>query len=274
MNKDTLLVVMSDLHSGSIHALTVGRVWQGRQTAQVYPTSYQQKIRAQFEAFMAEVKAARKGRKVKLVFNGDCLEGDHHHSGDVFTVDMLEMANIAVELIEEFKRGIDWQRGDEVYITRGTDVHVKNFEEYIGREVNAVPDGMYYAWDLLTLDVNGVLAWFVHHGPKAGMGANEGNSLRAWLKNIYYDCLKNGERHPDIVFTGHVHQPYWTCQETRSSMTFGLMHGVITPSWQQKTRYAHMAAPVAKNRIGGVYMLITKDGLIDRPVFSVMDTGR
>jgi hypothetical protein len=98
--------------------------------------------------------------------------------------------------------------------------------------------------------------------------------MRAWLRNIYYDCMKDGERYPDIVYTGHVHQPYWGVFETRSNMTFGLMHGIITPSWQQKTRYAHMAAPVAKNRIGGVSMLITKDGLIAPPRFSVMDSGR
>ena len=95
MNKDTLLVVMSDLHVGSIFALTVGRVWQGRQTGEIHPTSSQIKIRKQFIDFAGAVKTARKGKAVCLVINGDVIDGDHHHSGDVFTVDMLEMSDLA-----------------------------------------------------------------------------------------------------------------------------------------------------------------------------------
>lgn len=272
MNKDTLLVVMSDLHVGSIFALTVGRVWQGRQTGEIHPTSSQIKIRKQFIDFAGAVKTARKGKAVCLVINGDVIDGDHHHSGDVFTVDMLEMSDLAIEIIAEFQKMIGWQRGDELRITLGTDIHTKNLEDYIGRELNAVPDGDFHTHDLLKLNINGVLAWFVHHGPRLGMGANEGNSLRNWLKAIYYDCIKDGTRHPDIVFTGHVHQPGYAPYETREKMVYKLMHGIITPSWQMKTRYAHMAAPVAKNKIGGVYQLITADGMIGTPVFSVMET--
>ena len=272
MSADTLLVVMSDLHIGSVFALTVGRVWQGKQTSEVHPTSAQRKIRTHFLEFAAQVKTARKRKKVTLVINGDSIDGDHHASGDVFTTDMLEMSDLAVEIIAEFQKLIDWQRGDQLYITRGTDVHTKNLENYIGRELNAVMEGDFYTHDLLNLDINGVLAWFVHHGPRLGMGANEGNGLRNWLKAIYIDCIKDGQRHPDIVYTGHVHQPGYAALETREKMTYKLMHAVITPSWQMKTRYAHMAVPVARNKIGGVMQLITADGMIGTPIFSVMET--
>lgn len=53
-------------------------------------------------------------------------------------------------------------------------------------------------------------------------------------------------------------------------MAFKIIHGVILPSWQQKTRYAWQAAPVARNKIGGVYQEIKADGTICNPVFSVM----
>ena len=271
-NADTLLVTMSDLHIGSVYALTVGRIWQGQKTAEIHPTSAQVKIRTRFLKFAEEVKEARKNKKVVFVANGDLIDGDHHNSGDVFTTDMLEMSDLAIEILTEFKKLIGWARGDELYITRGTDVHTKNLENYIGRELGAVMDGDFHVHDLLKLSINGVSVWFVHHGPRLGMGANEGNGLRNWLRTIYIDSIKDGARQPDILYSGHVHQPGYAVFETRDKMQYKLMHAIITPSWQMKTRYAHMAAPVAKNKIGGVYQLITADGLIGTPQFSVMET--
>lgn len=269
---DTLLVTMSDLHAGSVYALTVDRVWQGQKTAEIYPNSGQIKIRQQFVKFADEVREARKDKKVRLVLNGDLIDGEHHNSGDVFTTDMLEMSDVAIEIVTEFKKRIDWRAGDELYVTRGTDVHTKNFENYIGRELDSVMDGDFYVFDMLTLETHGVQAIFTHHGPKNGQGANESNALTNWLRNLYFTCLKDGERHPDIVYSGHVHQPNYAVFAPRSRMQFKLMHGVVTPSWQMKTRYAYMAAPVAKNKIGGVYQVITSAGLVGVPQFSVMET--
>ncbi len=263
---------MSDMHSGSVHALTVDRVWKGQKTADIYPNSQQVAIRKQFVKFMGEVKATRKGLKVRLIINGDCTEGKHHEGGDVFTTDLLEMAEISVELIEEFKRGIGWQRGDELYIMRGTSVHVQSIENFIGRETNAIPDGDFYVHNKLVLDTNGVISTTAHTGPRPGSGQNEGNSLRNFMNNQAVTRLKDGEAPIDIYYFGHVHQPYYAAVEARNKTNFRLIHGVITPSWQSKTTYALDKMPHAKNRIGGVMQLITADGLIGTPQFSVMET--
>lgn len=272
MNKDTLLVIMSDLHSGSNYALFPDRVWRGLNENTHTPTSNQQRIRAQFLRYADQVKAARKNKAVKLVINGDAIDGDHHNSGDVCTKNELEQADIHIELMNEFQKRIGWQRGDEIYYTRGTQTHTHNMEDYIGREMNAVPDGDFYCHELLKLKVNGKSAWFVHHGPSAGAGANEGNSMRNWLKVIYFDALKDKSEIPDIVVTGHVHTPTYVPYGWRDGMKFFMMHGIILPSWQLKTRYAHMVAPVSKNKIGGVFIEIKADGTVAIPVFSWMDS--
>lgn len=273
MNKDTLHTVISDLHTGSIHALTVDRVWKGQKTSDIYPNSGQIAIRKQFVKYTADVKERRKNCRVRLIINGDCLEGIHHSSNDTFTMDELEMAEVAVELIEEFKRGIAWQRGDEVYVMRGTTVHVKSLENYIGREVNAVACGGFYVHNRLLLDTNNVKSVTVHTGPNVGKGQNEGNSLRNFMNNYYVSGLKDGERTPDIFYFAHTHNPYYAVIEQREKdMIFRTLHGIITPSWQMKTTYALDKMPHAKNRIGGVMQLITADGLIGTPQFSVMET--
>ncbi len=240
------------MHSGSNFALFLNRAWQGRKTAVVSARSIQVKIREQFELFADEVRQARKGKTLEVIHNGDAIDGDHHASGDVCTQNELEQADIHIELMSELQKRIGWKAGDALYYTKGTPTHVKGYEEYIAKEMNAVPDGDFYAHNLLALETNGVLSWFVHHGKKKGEGANEGNGVRNWLKGIYFEALKDGRRAPDIVYTGHVHDPTYSSYVYREKMNFKVMHGIILPSWQAKTEYAHMVASVARNKIGGV----------------------
>ncbi len=269
--RDVMRVVVSDFHSGSNYALFLPREWHGVKTSHI-PRSKQIKIREHFEKFCDEIAAKRGDKKIELIHNGDSIDGDHHHSGDVCTQYPMEQADIFIELINEMQRRIGWRRGDEIYLTRGTQVHVNEHENYIGEQLNAVPDGDLYVWDLLELQTNGTLSWFVHHGPGRGKGANEGSPVKAWLKNIFYDALNDRRNAPDIVYTGHVHDPTYNSHVYREKMEFKTMHGVILPSWQMKTTYAHMKAPVSKNKIGGVYHDIKADGTITTPQFCVMDT--
>ena len=271
VKKDILQIVISDMHSGSNYALFVPGEWRGKNTSHTASPA-QKEIREHFCKFADEVLKERQGKRIRLVHNGDAIDGDHHNSGDVCTVLPLEQADIHIELMAELQKRIDWQAGDELYYTRGTDVHVNEFENYIGRELNAVSSGDFYSWNSLKLESNGIQSWFTHHGPAAGSGANEGNSMRNWLRGIYFDALKDGTRIPDIIYSGHVHNPTYSVFSHRQGMVFRNMHGIITPSWQLKTTYAWMKAPVSKNKIGGVYQTIKADGTISVPSFCIMVT--
>lgn len=268
---DVLRVVVSDFHSGSNYALFPNRQWQGKHTTHI-PRSIQIAIRGEFERFADKVLAEREGKSIELIHDGDAIDGDHHHSGDVCTLDPVEQADLHIELMVEFQKRIDWRKGDKLYYTRGTQVHVNEFESYIGREMNAVPDGDFFCWDFLELKTNGVTSWFVHHGPGRGNGANEGNPVKSWLKNIYFDSVNDKSAAPDIVYTGHVHNPTYNVHVYREKMDFRMMHGIILPSWQAKTTYTWMKAPVSKNKIGGVRHEIKADGSITLPRFSVLET--
>jgi len=273
LNKDTLQIVVSDFHSGSNYALFPDRVWTGDNGNTHAPNSIQIMIRKHFEAFCAVARAKRKNKRVVLVHNGDAIDGDHHQSGDVCTLDDFKQADIHIELMNELQKRIDWQRGDRIYYSRGTKTHVSGREDYIGQQMNAVPSNDGYVHDIVQLNENGVLSWFAHHGPRKGKGPNRGNSLRAWIKNIYYEAIEDGREFPDIVYTGHVHDPdYATYSARLKSFRFKNMHGVILPSWQAKTSYAYMVAPVSVNRIGGVLHEIKADGTICVPEFCVMET--
>lgn len=270
--KDVLRVVVSDFHSGSNFALFIAKEWRGGKNNNHVARGVQVRIRKQFETFAGEIKAARKGKRVELIHNGDAIDGDHHHSGDVCTQNETDQADIHIQLMAELQKRIGWDKGDKLYYTKGTPVHVKGYEEYIAKELNAVMDGDYYSHNFLTLDTNNTHSWFVHHGKKKGEGANEGNSVRNWLRSIYFDSLKDGRKVPDIVYTGHVHDPTYSSYIYREKMNFKTVHGIILPSWQAKTEYAYMAAPVNRNKIGGVMQEIKADGTIAMPYFSILET--
>jgi len=272
-NKDTLLVVLSDMHSGSNNALFPNRFWEGKNGLNHTPTSRQKAIHQQFTLFADYVRETRKNKRVVLVHNGDAIEGVHHNNIDVCTRDINEQADLHVELMNGFMKSIGWTRGDLLYYVTGTESHTGDIEDGTASELGAVQaeDGM-FVHDHLQLTINDQPVWFVHHGPGAGKGANEGNGLRNWLRDIYWDAKKENQEPPAMIFTGHVHQPTYNAYIVNDCGEYRVVHGVICPSWQAKTRYAYKVAPVARNKIGGVAVEIRADGEIRLPVFKLMET--
>jgi hypothetical protein len=270
--KDTLLVTLSDMHSGSNYALFLDRFWEGKNGNNHAPTSRQKGLRKQFERYCKTVAEEREGRRLVVVHDGDAIEGSHHNNVDVCTRDMAEQAEIHLELIHEFKKAVGWRAGDLMYYVLGTDTHVLDTEHEIANEAGAqqLADGGYVA-NHLELTIHGRTVWYIHEGARAGKGPNEGNALRNWLKDVYFDALKAHEQPPDVVYSGHVHQPTYTAYIGNDRMDFRVLHGIILPSWQIKTRYAYRVAPVAKNMIGGVTQIITVGGDIRPPKFCVSE---
>lgn len=272
-NADTLIAVISDMHSGSNRALFVNRFWEGKNEINHTPTSKQQLIRSKWEEYIQSVNESRKGRRLVVVHNGDAIEGVHHRSVDVCTHDLDDQAGIHEELILEFKKGVDWKRGDELYYVLGTETHTLDIEHEIAKKVGGhqFDDGS-YATNHLSLAINGRELWFVHKGKNAGVGPNEGNAIRNWTRDIYFQALKHHKPVPDIIYSGHVHNPTYTTYVANEEMKFRTIHGIILPSWQTKTRFAYGVAPVSYNIIGGVHQTITASGDIREPIFKTCET--
>jgi hypothetical protein len=269
MKRDVLRVYVSDFHSSSNFALFLNRKWQGRKTSVIYPNSKQEKIRRQFDVLCHTIKQARKDKAIELIHDGDAIDGDHHNSGDVCTTNELEQADIHIELMNEFIQRIGWQGGDRLWYVKGTPTHVRDMEEYIAEQLNAQPAEEFRLHDKLVLNTHGTESWFYHHGVARGNGMSEGDPMRNVLKRIYIEALKDKTSIPDIVVTGHVHDPTYSPYEYRRDWNFITMHGIILPSFQVKTEYAHMKVPISRNVIGGVYHTITARGEITKPQFVV-----
>ena len=272
-DQDVLLVPMSDMHSGSNNALFVNRFWEGMQGVNHVPTDTQRKIYNHFVEVTKKIRIARKDRTLVIVHDGDAVEGVHHNNVDVATRNVGEQSDIHTEIMLDFKDRVDWQKGDKLYYVTGTETHTGDVENKLAEMVGAqqYDDNLYVA-NHLELVIHDLSIWFVHHGKSAGAGANEGDGIRNWLRDIYWDAKKANKTPPSMVISGHVHQPTYNTYVVNDNGIFKTVHCVICPSWQAKTRYAYKVSPVAKNVIGAVQIEIRADHEIKTPLFLTMET--
>ena len=269
MIKDTLVVPISDLHIGSTVALFPDGIRyfkHGNHT----PSSLQKRIFDHWMFCAEKVKEARKGKKLIIVVDGDSIDGVHNGTHQLVTSLINEQIALHIEIMKAFMGVAGFVKTDDIYYVTGTEVHVEDSEDDIGRMMGAVPDYNVHAWDELKLEVNGRMLYFVHHGPTAGKGANKGNGLRNWLRNMFIECIQEGLNPPDCIITGHTHDPWCDTYTGRVDGNYRKLHGIICPAWQSKTRYAFRVAPLAQNKIGLQYFTITKDGMISDPVEWIM----
>lgn len=271
---DTLLVVLSDMHSGGSTALFPNRFWQDEHQNHT-PNDCQKEIYKVFEQCGEYAREHRKGKRLIVIHNGDSIDGVHHNSLQICVHNKASQAEIHEELMDIFlrKSKFDKKQGDRLFYVRGTETHVEDIETEIAKDLSAekTPTGN-YVFDHLELDINGRLLWMVHHGKGKGRGPNEGNALRNFLRDIYFDAIKSNKRPPDLVASGHTHTPTWNVYIASKLSGFHMVHGIICPSFQAKTRYAYKVAPVERNEIGAVFVEIKADGEIRMPHFVKMET--
>lgn len=268
MVSDTLVAILSDMHSGGSTALFPNRFWQFRHKNHT-PTKKQKELFAHFKKCADYAARERKGRRLIVVHDGDAIDGYHHTTEQVVTQNKAEQSEVHIELMDYFLQTARFGKSDELYYVSGTEVHTGDVEHGIAKDLGAKGGQVY---DHLELNINKKRLWFAHHGKKRGDGANEGNALRNFLRNVYWDHKKRDASPPDYIITGHTHTPTWNTYIVRERDGFREMHGIICPSWQAKTRFGYMVAPVDVNEVGAVFLKIDADGTAHQPKFLLMGT--
>lgn len=271
IQKDTLLALPSDMHSGGSTALfphyrdLQDGFWQFKHTRYV-PSGKQCDLADHWDYCADQLAIARVGKRLIIVGMGDMTDGKHHDTLQLATHNPDEQMEVNIWLMQRFMKrvGFDHSRGDKFYVLSGTETHTKDKEDLIAKELQAEnnPEGT-EIFDFLPLDINGKLFWFLHQGAGPGKGANIGNALVGWMRNKYFELLEAGERIPDAVVSGHYHVPVYTTF-TRNYRT---MHGVILPSWQFKTRFGYKVAAAERENIGLTTIDVSSAGniLVNKP---------
>lgn len=264
----------ADFHTGSTTALhpNVRKVngkyktlleiggWNYKHNPHYFLSSTQEAIWNHYEKCLDATKELRKDKKLVILVAGDADDGVHHNTPQLVTANPYEQSNTHIELMQYTKERLGYHAGDELIYITGTDVHVHDDENSIGAQLGAYQysDGFHSA-DFLEIEFNGVLTWIYHQGVSAGKHPNRGNAQRAAMKSVYYDCVANGKRVPQLIISAHTHDSH---HETYTPIDGFTMHYVILPSQQDKTRYVAQRMAVAINKVGMRNIEITADGKI------------
>ena len=272
--KETILAVLSDMHTGSSVALFPRKGFVNSEGNLVSPNDKQRAIYPIWVRFTAEVAKDRRDKRLIVVMLGDAVDGFHHGSLQESLFKATDQCEAHLELMTEFLKKVNFHKGDELYYVRGTEAHVGETENDMAKELRAIPNEYgRYVHETLTLNVNGRRIAFYHHGKARGLGDNEGNSLRNYLKNVRSERRKAGVERLDAMYSGHAHgHAFETHRERQPDGNYHSFHGVICPSWQAKTVYALGKVPMLVNSVGGTRMIIDAAGRMQDPYFTVLTT--
>jgi hypothetical protein len=275
--QDITLIPFADMQTGSYTALhpnvrKIGGIykdltdiggWNYRNNNHFYLSSNQVRIWEHLNKCLDYGLKERTGNKMVMFSMGEAIDGVHHGTHELVSQNPTEHKETHIELFQYIQEKLEYQRGDELYCFDSTYVHTGDEESSIGAKLGAHRfDGGLYSTSFLEIEINGKLIWAYHEGVKAGEYPNKGNMAINMLKRIYYTCKVEGERVPDLILTAHVHNPHhsvWITPENK------IMHYVILPSWQDKTRYVKDKMPVTKNKIGLQIIQIPANGDIQIP---------
>lgn len=264
--KGVKLIPLSDLHTGGSTALfpyfngeDLGFPPHKKMTGEaggwkfkhgVYtPNAKQYAMFRHFTKCAEQIATERNGRRFVVVEHGDATDGKHHNTLQLATHNIGEQNAVHVWLMQYFlhKIGFDKNKGDLLYIGQGTEAHDGDEEDAISEALGAetLPNGD-SVFDFLPLEINGRLVWIQHQGAPAGRGITEGNALHNYMRNIYFTCLEDKRRLPDVIISGHYHRNVYDTF-TRKEHT---IHGIIVPPWQLKTRFGYRVAAAELDNIG------------------------
>lgn len=277
-SNDIYVLPVSDLHAGSTAA--VFPYWYGQDLGispppqmrdsgtwrfkhSIYtPTNKQIGLFSTFTECAKQIAEKRKGKRLVILGNGDMIDGAHHGTHQLATHNIGEQREVAVFLLKYLFSlvGFDKSKGDKFFMVQGTESHDGDEEDSIASQLQAETyRDRESVGDFLQLDINGKLFWLLHQGAGVGKGMNKGNALRNWMKNKYIERLEEGLRPPDVVMSGHYHEPWYEPLARNNKI---VMHGMILPAWQLKTRFGYRVAAAEFERVGFYPVKVFGDGRI------------
>lgn len=255
---DFINIGISDTHCGSDRAVFPPSITlpplMADEKNRILKYSPNQKKLYNHLIYCGEQIAKRFPNHKKIVtHNGDAIEGLHHRTIQLSAPMIDDHVIIHEEVMSDFLAAMKFNIStDELNYVSGTEAHTGYTESRIAKKLG----GSFF--DELKLTQNGRKIWFVHQWGSAGNGHSEGDSLRNSIKSVYYNSLKEKYVMPDVIISSHYHKATMASY----SQNYKTYYGIITPSFQLKTRFSQKVSAFSRNDIGVSLIEISSSGLI------------
>lgn len=235
-------LVASDLHCLSTFAL-LRPGFVTSEDNEIGLNKFQKWLWAQYESCLEEVDRMANGRKFALFINGDLIEGNHHRTKEILSVDEWEHARAAIYTLQPL---VD--RAAKIFVTEGTECHTGTLEHAIAKEIGAEkdPNTGRHAFTELPVEVHGCFGLIRHHMPTTSRVYLEASQLSIQLGNSQLSHARVGHRVPKFVCGAHRHRT--------GAYNDGNALMCVTPAWQGLTRFGRKVVPDGKITPGFVWL--------------------
>lgn len=237
-----VLALISDLHSGS-NVAAMPRGFKTVQGQTIEPSPLQAWFADCLEHGTKWAIDLAGDDPFGLIVNGDCIEGDHHHTDEIFSKRIGDHIECAAQLLTPL-----CSAASRRWFVRGTDCHVRDHEVVIAGKMKAEenPETGRPVFDRLTLEICGVRLVAKHHISTTSRPWLESNALGAELASEQLNAVRNGEPMPRIVAAGHRHVA------GHVATAEGLC--VVTSAWQGLTTHGHKVVSASRSK-PSIYVL-------------------
>lgn len=251
------VIGVSDLHCGSQYALCPPEV--PLDNGGFYrPNAVQEQLWQWWGDFFgrAATVAEKNGGPVYLVVNGELIEGSHHGTSQVLSVNPADQARCARRVMEPALAV-----ADKLFVVRGTDAHSGESgrnDERLACELGAVqnPATDLYSWYELNQEIEGVrLNWMHHAWGATRPWTRGGNALRMAAALVYNYC-DDPENRPHLAVRSHVHR--WADSYDQHPVRV-----IVTGPWKASDGYGAKVSIAGGRVVFGGIIVTCDDGRYD-----------
>lgn len=254
--KPVLLAVVSDVHAGGTTALCPDKIILD-DGGEYHASRAQRWLMQCWEDYWRQIaeRRAKLDAELYVVFNGDCVEGDHHKTTQIVSGNPNAQAaawNAAASIPLAL-------RPDRIVVVRGTGAHVgvsASAEERIAdglrrdkRPIVSEPETGAASWWHWRPEIQGVRLDFTHHGRMGRLPRTRGSQLVLYAWDITDEHAQSGDPVPHLCFRAHNHK-------RGDSGGAAPTRVVATGAWQLATEHVHKVASDSLADIGGAYVTI------------------
>lgn len=227
------ILAISDLHCGSTVGLCPPDFKMVKGGTYGLNRS-QQWLWVKWTKLIADAIASFHGKPFALVVNGDLIDGNHHGTQEIWSVNLQDHVNAAIAVLEPIVA-----KAATTFIVVGTETHTKEAEYGIADHLKAVPDNdnqcPAHNQLNLTVGVHRYPVRFVHHISTTSREHLRASRLSIHLTNARSAAVDAGHTPPKMLVAGHCH-----VADVYQRLDLAC---VTLPAWQLLTRYGHRVVP-------------------------------
>ena len=227
------LVIVSDTHCGSHYGIMPPdvRLYGGNV---IQPNKVQRWLYDCWQYDYQVMKRWTAGRNCGLIINGDAIEGNHHRTTEIVSVDEGDHLTIAKKLFKPFRKLFK-----KAWIVEGTECHTKNLESSLGEKLDCERySATSHAWPELPIEVNGCFGIVRHHITTTSRPHLEASGIGIQMNMEVLEAARSAKRVPKWCAYAHRHK-------------FGYVNdgdtlAIVTNPWQALTRHGRKVVGSAR----------------------------